>query len=251
MTNKHIMLYEELAMNAHPALKTQLYDGWILRFSSGYTNRANSVNPLYPSTLPLEEKVEVCEGFYTKQKLPTVFKLTEASPPGLDAILDARGYDIVTPTYLFTNHAQPSGKASKDVTITHAIEPAWRADFFRLNGLADTGKIATASAMMDNIQGDVLCARMVEGGQTIACGLCVVERGYAGLYDIVVDAAHRGRGHGFALCSALGLEAANVGAHAMYLQVVAANAPAVALYKKLGYQCSYPYWYRVKKKQEV
>jgi len=38
-----VRLYEELSANAHPALKTIIYDGWILRFSDGYTNRSNSV----------------------------------------------------------------------------------------------------------------------------------------------------------------------------------------------------------------
>ena len=34
---------EELTLNAWPPLQTQLYDGWLLGFSGGYTRRANSV----------------------------------------------------------------------------------------------------------------------------------------------------------------------------------------------------------------
>jgi len=79
-----IQFYEELAINTHPALQTQLYDGWVLRFSNGYTNRANSVSPLYPSNLPGEEKVAHCEQIYAAQELPAVFKLTDASPAGLE-----------------------------------------------------------------------------------------------------------------------------------------------------------------------
>ena len=50
-----ILLYEELSLNALPALQTQFYDGWVFRYTSGYgyTNRANSVNLLYPSMLDL------------------------------------------------------------------------------------------------------------------------------------------------------------------------------------------------------
>jgi len=44
-----IQRIEELSMNALPALSTVFLNGWILRFSNGYTRRANSVNPIYPS----------------------------------------------------------------------------------------------------------------------------------------------------------------------------------------------------------
>ena len=57
-----IILYEELSMNAHPSIKTQLFDGWVLRFADGYTNRANSVNPLYPSEMAIEEKNSLAKG---------------------------------------------------------------------------------------------------------------------------------------------------------------------------------------------
>jgi len=55
--NNKIQLYEELSLNAHPSLQTQVYDGWILRYANGYTSRANSINPLYQSTLDLQEKI--------------------------------------------------------------------------------------------------------------------------------------------------------------------------------------------------
>jgi len=241
-----ILLYEELSMNAHPALRTQLYDGWVLRFSGGYTNRANSVNPLYPSTLPLPEKVGFCERIYAAQGLPPVFKLTEVSPAGLDAYLDACGYRVVTPSCVFTCEAMPGGEAGQGVTIAKRIEPSWREEYFRLNG-TDAKQTATASAMMGNIQGNVLCAQMAVEGKTIACGLCVEERGYAGLYDIVVDPAYRRRGYGLVLCRSLLMEAAALGARAFYLQVAAGNAPAIALYQKLGFRHRYHYHYRVLK----
>ena len=44
--NKHekIKLVEELAANAHVALNSVQFDGWILRFSEGHTGRANSIS---------------------------------------------------------------------------------------------------------------------------------------------------------------------------------------------------------------
>ena len=50
---------EELSINAWPSLQTMLYDGWVLRFSDGYTKRANSSNPLYGGVLSVDEKIDV------------------------------------------------------------------------------------------------------------------------------------------------------------------------------------------------
>lgn len=246
MIEKTIVFFEELSMNAHPALKTLLYDGWILRFSNGYTKRANSVNPIYTSSLPIEKKVTVCEDMYTRQGLPTVFKITDATPTAFDNYLQSQNYEIVTPTYLLTNDSLPSGTDSSNVTVFQGINPIWRDHCFRLNGLIDTQKAATAAVMMANMQNDIVCAQMEADGKIIACGLCVMERGYAGLYDIVVDPKYRQKGCGTGLCRSLLSEAAKQGAKTAYLQVTADNKPAVALYEKLGYQHCYQYWYRVK-----
>ncbi len=51
-----IRLIEEISMDAWPSAQTLLYDGWVLRFSGGYTRRANAVYPLYSSSLDVNEK---------------------------------------------------------------------------------------------------------------------------------------------------------------------------------------------------
>ncbi|MFN2156932.1 MAG: hypothetical protein ACK2UX_16980, partial [Anaerolineae bacterium] len=42
---------EAASLDAWPALEQIAYDGWILRFSDGYTKRANSVNSMYEAKL--------------------------------------------------------------------------------------------------------------------------------------------------------------------------------------------------------
>ena len=249
--NMNIILYEELSMNAHPALKTQLLDGWVLRFSDGYTKRANSINPICQGSIPIPEKVAICEEKYTREELPTVFKLTDASPAGVDVYLDTQGYEKVTRTNFFTMQSLPLYQDICKVVLFNHIDSLWKEHFFRLNGITDIQKILTASAMMDNIQNTTICAQIEADGKMVACGLCVIERGYAGLYDIVVDSEYRQKGYGYDLCRALLTEAGKYGAKSAYLQVVAANIPAITLYKKLGYQHLYQYWYRVKDKQQI
>lgn len=92
--NKEILRIEELSINAFPAISTELYDGWILRYSDGYTYRGNSINPLYSSTIDLENKIEYCEYKYFEKGLPCVYKMTENADEGLDSSLEKRGYTI-------------------------------------------------------------------------------------------------------------------------------------------------------------
>ena len=77
-------------MNAWPSLETILYDGWALRFAAGYTRRANSVHPLYPSMDDDEEKARLCLRLYRDRGLPAVFKLTPAAT--IDGLLGRLGY---------------------------------------------------------------------------------------------------------------------------------------------------------------
>ncbi len=100
--NEQICLFEELSFNSHPALQAQFYDGWFIRFSNGYTNRANSVSTLWPSTLDVKEKIEECEKRYARQSLPCVFKVTDGTESGFDKMLEDRCYRIVTTTDLMT-----------------------------------------------------------------------------------------------------------------------------------------------------
>ena len=86
---------EEILINAFPAVEREIYDGWILNFSGGYTYRANCIYPFYHSTYDLEEKVIYCENQYRELLLPAVYKMTEAIPKALDELLEVRGYKNV------------------------------------------------------------------------------------------------------------------------------------------------------------
>ncbi len=243
---KEVFLYEELSMNAHPSIKTQLFDGWILRFANGYTNRANSINPLYPSEMAVEEKIISCEEIYKSQELDTVYKLTPLSINALDEKLAQKGYDKVTPTNIMTKSLISKDVLNTKAIVTEGIDSVWQDNYLRLNGIFDKTKIETAKIIQNNIQNKTICASITNNGMVIACGLCVIERDYAGLYDITVDKDYRGKGLGFDICNSLLNSAVKFGAKSAYLQVVADNNPAIALYEKLGFSNCYQYWYRVK-----
>lgn len=247
MINSKIRLYEELSFNSHPSLQTQYYDGWLLRFSNGYTNRANSVNMIYSSTVALETKVEYCEEQYFKKQQPCVFKITDATEKQLDLLLENRGYQIVTPTDLMTMDLADKQFEAVEHVITDRADDEWLDTYFTFEKCNDKQKRATAKQMMDMIQGHTLYCRIIVEGKNVACASAIIERGYMTLVHVVVDEIYRGQGYGKKLCETLLCEAKKLGAHTAYLQVVQNNEIAIKMYEKLGYQKLYSYWYRVKK----
>jgi hypothetical protein len=94
-----IQALEQLSLSAWPALEQVFHDGWIVRFSNGYTRRANSVNPIHPGTLPTSDKINFSEQFYRTRKQRVIFKMTQAAEPAdLDSILESRGYKYEAPS---------------------------------------------------------------------------------------------------------------------------------------------------------
>ena len=242
--NIEVKLIEEMSMNAHPSLNTIYYDGWYLRFAGGYTNRANSVNMLNSSMLSDVEKIRYCEKIYTSQNLSTVFKITPLSLD-LDLALAESDYSIVTKTNVMVLNIPQINADRLNSKVMCDIDENWQSNYFRLAGLSDSS-ITWAKKIHNNIINKVLCATLSYHKEIVACGLCVIENDYVGLYDIVVSAQHRHKGYGQDICSSLMSNAIKYGAKKAYLQVVDENINAIKMYKKLGFKDQYQYWYRVK-----
>lgn len=251
---------EELSLNAHPSLKTVFYDGWILRFANGFTSRANCVNVIYTDCLRvnenfesidskkkiIEEKIIFCEKLYKKEGLQTIFKITPLNKDfcDLDSVLEDRGYKIITPTKIMTMNFNEMGNFPITAKITQGFTNEWEENYLRLKNLSDTKDEKIAIQIHQSIQQKVFTASILQNGIIVACGMCVIERGWVGLYDVFVDKDFRSHGLGFNICTSLLETARQNGAKKSYLQVVSDNQVAIDLYKKLGYSQMYDYWYR-------
>lgn len=263
LMEKDGVFYEKLSFNTHPCLTEEAYDGWLLRFAEGYTKRANSVNVLGKSTIPLADKIEYCEERYGEQQLPIVFKITPMATE-LDELLAERGYFAVDKTNVMTVDLTKKGKTESkgtaynkgeaadvsdevavSVTIEEKFTESWQYYYFTFNNVL-TAAIPTAKKMQAKITNPVLCATVYVDKKAVACGLGVMEQGYVGLLDIVVKEEYRGCGFGKVLCQALLEKGKAKGATIAYLQVVDSNEVAKKLYKGLGFEDVYSYWYRVK-----
>jgi len=237
---------EEVSLNSWPALKQVLFDGWILRFSDGYTKRANSVNPLYASSLELNGKVDLCEKRYEERGLPSVFRLTPfSSPTDLDRVLENRGYQRADPTtvlYLDMKDREIRQRSSAELRTLKLDD--WMGLFCRLSR-APADKRQTHREILEAIPSTPLLASLEDAGKPVACGLGVLEDRYFGLFDLVTDPEQRNKGFGTQLVSGLLSWALDHGARYAYLQVMTSNEPAGHLYTKFGFAEAYQYWYRI------
>ncbi len=242
-----IQSLEETALNTWPALQTILYDGWVIRFASGYTKRSNSVSPLYGSSLDLDHKIAYCEALYTSLGLPTVFKLTAAAhPPDLDSALAQAGYIEDSRTSVQMLDLTPDhAAAAPDVTLAPSLTPTWVDAFCRLSG-SSPATVPVMQAIHKNIVADHVYAALTDGDEIAAAGMAAADRDMIGIYDIVTDPAKRRRGFATRIMQALLAWGEQIGSSRAWLSVMCNNPPALNCYEKLGFREVYQYWYRVR-----
>lgn len=279
--NFNALRYEELTLNAFPVLHTEVYDGWILRFSGGEGYQGNCISPLYLSTRAYEDKIDYCEDKFREKGLPCVFKMTPNVPAALDQQLAMRQYELEDKTYIMecsltsedslsSEEAQvlssgsPTGEdgaqennilAKTEIRLSHEIDDNWLEAFLTLEGMDKDICPETARAMLNAIRKPVYCAALYENeishgsnadcGRIVGCGLGVVEDNKIGIYDIRVESSFRQNGIGARICRAIMEEGKKEGAQKAFLHVSATNRPAVRLYQGLGFEEAYTYWYRV------
>jgi ribosomal protein S18 acetylase RimI-like enzyme len=234
---------EEASLNAWPALQQTLLDGWVLRFARGFTKRANSIVPLYPSQQSPLEKIRYCENVYAREHLKTIFRLTtvDDSAP-LDTLLDARGYVRIDSTLVLVRPIESS--PALDLRFVEMPRGEWLDAYVRNAEIPSNGAQLHA-LLLAGIQSEHVFGATAVDGESSACGLAVLERELLGLFDLVTHPSTRRRGHAHALVESLLGWGGRRGARHAYLQVIEANRPARALYERLGFVELYKYWYRV------
>ncbi len=237
---------EEAGLNALQTQRQLFYDGWLLRVSPGTAKRARSVNAHFGSTLSVDTKIRHCERVYAMHALPTLFRVTPfAHPSGLDDALDANGYGMFQPTYvqLAPLERAPEVPAERSIELVAPTIETFVDEVTALRG----STIEQRAAHFERLACTPLSVRALVArcdGRTIACGQVALDGTLAGIYDMVTDAAFRGRGAATQIVAELLSWAWQHGATHAYLQVDAENAAALAVYRKFGFATAYVYHYR-------
>jgi ribosomal protein S18 acetylase RimI-like enzyme len=236
---------EERALNAWPALQTVVIGGWLVRFSEGYTKRANSACTLGSPAAPLSEVGAAIEAMYERHGQKPIFRLSALARDDDAEWLAKRGYGVLEPTAIMTKSLGAAIPVDPDVVMTDAPSEAWLAGFSEGNRYGPAVR-PTLEKMLAAIRPQALFATLNDDGRACGYGLAVVERGRVGLFDILVEERVRGRGLGRRLVQAMLGAGARAGAKGAYLQVLEANEVAIGLYGSLGFAKRYGYAYQVR-----
>lgn len=224
---------DAMADAAFPAARREELGGWVLRADPGTHRRNRSVWGLTSHGDRLAERIDRVEAWYAEQGLPSRFQLTPATQPaGLDDELARRGYELDAPSAVWT--ADVSDLAGDgDAAIADRADDDW---------LALTRADA---AVLDRVRVPCAYAR-----SEAAAGRGTLHGEWLGIYELATLPEARRRGAATAIVRALAAWGAARGARHAYLMVEEGNAPAHALYARLGIRRAYRYCYRVREPGE-
>jgi GNAT superfamily N-acetyltransferase len=240
-----IIHFEEMSLNAWPAISVTHHQGCILRLSNGYTKRANSVNPLY-CTGNCHEIIDYAEDLYSRNSLPTVFKmLKHPRYESLDRVLEERGYAARDATNVkLVDLRTHDFEDAAEVEVDRSFSSKWIREFIAANRLE--GKADTVEQILKRISVETLVASITVNDGIIAFGFGAVEENIVGIFDVFVDERYRRQGYARKIMNKLLFLSKERSIDYSYLQVVAENKTAEKLYQSLGYRAYYEYWYRVR-----
>lgn len=253
---------EECVVDGWPAAETVEFDGWLLRATSGFTHRGNSVATVSPSliskptTSDVDDQVALAlriarvEAWYAGHGLSPMFQVGPASVPAeLEQTLAERGYArtgeallaLATPDELLEVLTH---KHAFEVSIASSASPAW------LELGAQEGRLAAYPAAYQGVLRRLgsrcrfVLARDAKGVPVASCLVVSGEERLA-VHSMLTLPSARRRGAARAMLQALARTARGEAIRELYLLVETDNQPARTLYTKSGFRELYTYHYRV------
>lgn len=226
---------------AWPAAIEVRHGDWTARYDGSPIRRTNSLNPL-PGATDLTPVVRhAAEAFYAGRGRRTVIRLLDFAASDQTALKD-EGYRCDGNTQ--TLHARLDGNIAEigpDTTLHDHASAGWHGLREALN--PDGGVFRS---MLQRIEAPLRFAETQVDGQVASIAYGVLIDDLLVIEAVATDPVFRGRGLARQTVGALINWARRQGAGQATLQVVAENAPARALYQRLGFDrllFSYSYMY--------
>jgi ribosomal protein S18 acetylase RimI-like enzyme len=127
--------------------------------------------------------------------------------------------------------------------VSETFSEVWFAAYCEAEGVAEAEAEGRRS-IVQRIGPRVGYALLQLDGVNVGMGLAVLERGWVGIFSMATQPNFRRQGLATTVIYALAQWGQSHQADQIYLQVMESNAPAQALYQKLGFETVYHYHYR-------
>lgn len=243
MTSSDIESIERATLAAVSPEAVEEFQGWLLPFDSGTVSRAHSAVPL--RHVPVGEgMIDQIEARYRARGLRAVFRLAnEACFDGLRQELARRGYQSGKPVLVQVApvRAMRAVSAAAPAETADVPDAAWAA-LFLAEGFDPVDGASRVKAL-SRARGSVY-ASVRENGKTVAAGAGAFSHGWSSVHGMRTDQAFRGRGLAGRVLAGIAAVAEQRGIARAFLQVEDVNTPALALYRRAGFETvwSYDYW---------
>lgn len=217
---------------------------WVLRSSSGFTRRANSVLVCGDPALETDAALVRVSDFYRDQEQPPLAQVVVGSRwlPQLESRgwTSARDDDVDTEVAVASvaqacRARRATSANTGSVELSDDVDEAW----MRVYGRAGGHDLAVVRRVLTT--GDVCFAGI--GDPVVAIGRGVVSGDWLGLAAVEVLPSRRGKGLAAAVVEALLAWGASRGALSAYVQTELTNTAATRLYAGYGFRAHHAYRY--------
>jgi N-acetylglutamate synthase len=240
-----LLAIEQAAVRSWPALEASDLGGWLWRYASGGSLRANSVAALAFTGARMDEAIAEAERRYRAKGAPCRFTIAEVSVPGdLDGRLDALGYARGEDHVTMAKAVAADAGLPDDVELSGVPTAEWLAVY--LSGLAADRK-AIAPALLAGLPSPRTFLACRRAGAVVGAGLTIPDGELASVQCMATLASARRQGCARAVLQTIEVQAAARGCRYLYLQTETANVGAVALYEGFGFHIAGRYHIRTRR----
>lgn len=237
--------FEAASFRAWPAASAK-YDGaWVIRLTAGHpARRLNSVNPLDPGDdNNLEERIARASRHFAAYGRPLTFRISPLSGRRIEERFDRLGWHRMSESLVMR-------LPIAERLVRGALDQIPLKDMGRFIGASiaignlNENLRPGLSEVISSIRPEAGLFVLEHAGRPVSTAICVQDGDLAGLFEVATQTEQRGKGYGRrTILSALKWARAR-GARTAWLQVEAANEPAIGLYRSLGFEEIYRYHYR-------
>lgn len=234
---------EAVCERAWPPRERLQLDGAVLRFTDGFTRRANSAR-VDGGGGDLPGLIERAEREYRSRGLRPGFRLTPLTPAAFEPLLRERGYYVDTEAVVMVAEALPetaAPDAGDGIELLPALDEEWLRIFQAIERKWPPEQDPGARWVLGSGTAPRRFALARVDGEPAATGYGRLEGDWLYIASVATFPERRRLGLARAISDRLFAWGARGGARRAILQAETKNAAAQALYAKLGFEPRYIY----------